>query len=42
MNLQQYANHRKALGLRGTSHVAVLKAIERSMLSPFGYTVELC
>ena len=32
MNLQQYANHRKALGLRGTSHVAVLKAIERGRL----------
>ena len=26
MNLQQYANHRKALGLRGTSHVAVRDA----------------
>jgi hypothetical protein len=32
MNLQAYANHRKALGLRGTSHVAVLKAIERGRL----------
>ena len=32
MNLQQYANHRKALGLRGASHVAVLKAIERGRL----------
>ena len=28
MNLQAYANHRKALGLRGTSLVAVIKAIE--------------
>jgi phage terminase Nu1 subunit (DNA packaging protein) len=34
MNLQAYANHRKALGLRGTSHVAVLKAIERGRLMP--------
>jgi hypothetical protein len=32
VNLQAYANHRKALGLRGTSHVAVLKAIERGRL----------
>lgn len=32
MNLQQYADHRKALGLRGASHVAVLKAIERGRL----------
>ena len=32
MNLQAYANHRKAQGLRGTSHVAVLKAIERGRL----------
>jgi hypothetical protein len=32
MNLQAYANHRKALGLRGTSHVAVLKAIERGRI----------
>jgi hypothetical protein len=34
MNLQAYANHRKTLGLRGTSHVAVLKAIERGRLMP--------
>ena len=34
MNLQQYANHRKALGLRGTSHVAVLKAIQAGRLAP--------
>jgi hypothetical protein len=34
MNLQAYANHRKVLGLRGTSHVAVLKAIERGRLMP--------
>jgi hypothetical protein len=34
MNLQQYANHREALGLRGTSHVAVLKAIDRGRLMP--------
>ena len=33
MNLQQYANHRKALGLRGTSHVAVLNAINDGRLS---------
>jgi len=32
VNLQQYGDHRKALGLRGTSHVAVLKAIERGRL----------
>ena len=32
MNLTAYANHRKAQGLRGTSHVAVLKAIERGRL----------
>lgn len=32
MNLQQYADHRKSLGLRGTSHVSVLKAIERGRL----------
>jgi phage terminase Nu1 subunit (DNA packaging protein) len=32
MNLQQYGDHRKALGLRGGSHVAVLKAIERGRL----------
>jgi len=29
-----YAQHRKRLGLRGTSHVAVLKAIETGRLSP--------
>jgi hypothetical protein len=33
MNLQAYANHRKALGLRGTSHVAVLNAINDGRLS---------
>jgi len=32
VNLQQYANHRKALGLRGTSHVAVLNAISDGRL----------
>jgi hypothetical protein len=32
MNLQAYANHRKALGLRGTSHVAVLNAINDGRL----------
>jgi hypothetical protein len=34
MNLKAYANHRKELGLRGTSHVAVLKAIDRGRLMP--------
>jgi hypothetical protein len=34
MNLQAYANHRKEKGLRGTSHVAVLKAIDRGRLMP--------
>lgn len=34
MNLQQYANHRKALGLRGTSHVAVINAIKGERLAP--------
>jgi hypothetical protein len=34
MNLQAYANHRKALGLRGTSHVAVINAIKGERLSP--------
>ena len=34
MNLQQYANHRKALGLRGTSHVAVINAIKGERLTP--------
>lgn len=33
MNLQAYAAHRKAQGLRGTSHVAVLKAIEAGRLT---------
>ena len=33
MNLQQYANHRKALGLRGTSHVAVRDACIDGRLS---------
>lgn len=33
MNLQAYANHRKALGLRGTSHVAVINAIKDGRLS---------
>lgn len=33
MNLQAYANHRKTLGLRGTSHVAVLNAINDGRLS---------
>jgi hypothetical protein len=33
MNLQAYADHRKAQGLRGTSHVAVLKAIESGRLT---------
>jgi len=33
MNLQQYANHRKALGLRGTSHVAVINAYNDGRLS---------
>ena len=34
MNLQAYANHRKALGLRGTSHVAVINAIKDQRLTP--------
>ena len=34
MNLQQYGDHRKALGLRGTSHVAVINAIKGERLSP--------
>ena len=34
MNLQQYANHRKALGLRGQSHVAVIRAIDSGRLYP--------
>jgi hypothetical protein len=32
--MQQYGDHRKALGLRGTSHVAVLKAIKDQRLTP--------
>ena len=32
MNLRQYAAHRKELGLRGQSHVAVLKAIQEGRL----------
>ena len=34
MNLQQYADHRKALGLRGATHVSVLRAIKNGRLSP--------
>lgn len=34
MNLQQYADHRKAKGLRGTSHVAVINAINDQRLTP--------
>ena len=34
MNLQAYADHRKALGLRGTSHVAVINAIKDQRLTP--------
>lgn len=33
MNLEAYAKHRKAQGLRGTSHVAVLKAIDTGRLT---------
>ena len=33
MNLQGYAAHRKARGLRGTSHVAVLQAIQSGRLT---------
>lgn len=33
MNLRAYADHRKSQGLRGTSHVAVLKAIESGRLT---------
>jgi hypothetical protein len=33
MNLQAYAAHRKAQGLRGASHVAVLKAIDTGRLT---------
>jgi hypothetical protein len=34
MNLQAYADHRKAQGLRGQSHVAVINAIKDGRLSP--------
>lgn len=34
MNLQQYADHRKSLGLRGATHVSVLRAIKNGRLSP--------
>lgn len=34
MNLRAYADHRKEKGLRGASHVAVLKAIDRGRLMP--------
>jgi hypothetical protein len=40
MNLQAYAQHRKALGLRGGSHVAVLKAIESGRLTKRSATKE--
>jgi len=33
VNLQAYANHRKAQGLRGVSHVAVLNAINEGRLT---------
>jgi hypothetical protein len=33
MNLQAYANHRKAQGLKGVSHVAVLNAIKDGRLT---------
>jgi len=33
VNLQSYANHRKAQGLRGVSHVAVLNAIKDGRLT---------
>ena len=32
MNLQQYADHRKVLGLRGATHVSVLRAIKNGRL----------
>jgi hypothetical protein len=32
VNLQQYADHRKALGLRGATHVSVLRAIKNGRL----------
>jgi hypothetical protein len=34
MNLKEYAEHRRINGLRGTSHVAVLKAIEAGRIAP--------
>ena len=34
MNLKQYADHRKALGLRGQSHVAVINACNDGRLTP--------
>ena len=34
MNLQQYADHRKAQGLRGATHVSVLRAIKAGRLQP--------
>jgi hypothetical protein len=34
MNLAAYARHRKERGLRGGSHVAVLKAIQQERLTP--------
>ncbi len=34
LNLQQYADHRKAMGLRGATHVSVLRAIKNGRLSP--------
>ncbi len=34
MNLQQYADHRKAQGLRGATHVSVLRAIKAGRMQP--------
>lgn len=34
MNLQQYAEHRKEMGLRGATHVSVLRAIKKERLRP--------
>jgi hypothetical protein len=34
VNLKQYADHRKALGLRGQSHVAVINACNDGRLTP--------
>jgi hypothetical protein len=34
MNLKQYADHRKALGLRGQTHVAVINACNDGRLTP--------